>query len=71
MDDNGQPAADQATGDPEADLEQAFKTAFARNFAAAGQAPGSRVRLTVAELADLAERMFLAGFSAAIDEICR
>jgi hypothetical protein len=78
MDDDAEAAPGQAadgaalhSADADARLQQRFKAAFARSFAAAGQAPDSEVRLTVAQLAELGERMFLSGFSAAIDEIGR
>jgi hypothetical protein len=46
-----------------------FGVAFAEHCTVAGRAGNSKLRVTVAELADLAENMFVAGIHATLDEL--
>ncbi len=75
MDDEGQPSArgdpaSRCDDDPEAlDLRAGFRTAFARNCTFAHLGDSERCSMTVVELAELCELMYVAGFDAALEEI--
>jgi hypothetical protein len=56
-------------GDDGTDLVERFRVAFAEHFTVGGRAGNRKLRVTVAELADLAEEMFLAGVDAMLKEL--